>query len=166
MGPPEVVVLRTKAFEVRVKGRHAPKPCNWRSRGNPLKSVAFRLQDLVREVHVKAGAAVILTVTLCTAAGWLHGSSSRHHARRAVSGVPLPVSATVIDSTPARDTSGWSSLPTPLIELPDPQAGPAQDLYGNDVSDAIAKYKLDRLGSVYEEHSPNTEVPRLKPPTT
>jgi hypothetical protein len=38
------------------------------------------------------------------------------------------------------------------------------DLYGNEVSDAVAKYKLDATGAVYETHSPQTEVPRLGAP--
>ena len=40
------------------------------------------------------------------------------------------------------------------------------DLYGNDVSDAVAKYKLDSDGSLYELHSPQTQLPRLAPPKT
>jgi hypothetical protein len=35
------------------------------------------------------------------------------------------------------------------------------DLYGNDVTDAVAKYKLDSDGSLYELHSPQTQIPRL-----
>jgi hypothetical protein len=35
------------------------------------------------------------------------------------------------------------------------------DLYGNEVSDAIATYSLDPSGSLYELHSPQTELPRL-----
>jgi len=38
------------------------------------------------------------------------------------------------------------------------------DLYGNEVTDAVAKYKLDAAGSLYELHSPRTEVPRLTAP--
>jgi len=38
------------------------------------------------------------------------------------------------------------------------------DLYGNDVSDAVAKYKLDSDGSLYELHSPQTQLPRLGSP--
>jgi hypothetical protein len=38
------------------------------------------------------------------------------------------------------------------------------DLYGNDVTDAVATYQLDAAGSLYETHSPRTELPRLKPP--
>ena len=39
-----------------------------------------------------------------------------------------------------------------------------RDLYGNDVTDAVAKYKLDSDGSLYELHSPQTQLPRLGSP--
>ena len=42
--------------------------------------------------------------------------------------------------------------------------GAAVDLYGNEVSDAIATYSLDPAGSLYELHSPQTELPRLGSP--
>ena len=35
------------------------------------------------------------------------------------------------------------------------------DLYGNDVKDAIATYTVDQSGSLYELHSPQTEIPNL-----
>jgi len=38
------------------------------------------------------------------------------------------------------------------------------DLYGNEVTEAVAKYKLDATGSLYETHSPQTELPRLGSP--
>jgi hypothetical protein len=38
------------------------------------------------------------------------------------------------------------------------------DLYGNEVNAAVATYKLDRTGTLYELHSPQTEVPQLPPP--
>ena len=38
------------------------------------------------------------------------------------------------------------------------------DFYGNEVSAAVARYKVDPSGLVYEEHSPETEVPRLGSP--
>lgn len=40
------------------------------------------------------------------------------------------------------------------------------DLFGNPVSDAVATYKVDATGTLYESHSPRTEVPRLAPPKT
>ena len=35
------------------------------------------------------------------------------------------------------------------------------DLYGNEVTDAVATYTFDQSGSLYELHSPQTELPRL-----
>jgi hypothetical protein len=40
------------------------------------------------------------------------------------------------------------------------------DLYGNEVSPAVATYSFDALGSLYEVHSPQTELPRLGSPKT
>ena len=45
-----------------------------------------------------------------------------------------------------------------------PDREPVVDLYGNEVTAAVAKYLLDSRGAVYEEHSPQTEVPRLASP--
>ena len=42
--------------------------------------------------------------------------------------------------------------------------GALVDLYGNEVTDAIATYSLDPGGSLYELHSPQTELPRLGSP--
>jgi hypothetical protein len=38
------------------------------------------------------------------------------------------------------------------------------DLYGNEVTAAVAKYQLDGRGALYELHSPQTELPQLAPP--
>jgi hypothetical protein len=38
------------------------------------------------------------------------------------------------------------------------------DLYGNEVTDAVARYKVDGTGTLYELHSPQTEVPHLGSP--
>jgi hypothetical protein len=35
------------------------------------------------------------------------------------------------------------------------------DMYGNEVTDAVATYTFDKTGSLYELHSPQTELPRL-----
>ena len=43
-------------------------------------------------------------------------------------------------------------------------AGASVDHYGNDVVDAVATYSLDPAGTLYETHSPQTELPRLAPP--
>ncbi len=54
-------------------------------------------------------------------------------------------------------------LPTVPHERADEGAG-VPDLYGNEVSDAVAKYKADGAGALYEVYSPQTEVPRLGSP--
>jgi hypothetical protein len=38
------------------------------------------------------------------------------------------------------------------------------DLYGNDVTAAVARYKLDSSGSLYEAHSPQTQLAKLGSP--
>jgi hypothetical protein len=40
----------------------------------------------------------------------------------------------------------------------------ATDLYGNDVTAAVARYKLDAAGSLYEAHSPQTQLTKLGSP--
>jgi hypothetical protein len=45
-------------------------------------------------------------------------------------------------------------------------AAGAADLYGNEVTDAVATFKLDDKGSLYEVHSPQTELPVLGSPTS
>ena len=52
----------------------------------------------------------------------------------------------------------------PREESSVPSREPSVDLYGNEVTDAVAKYLLDPRGALYEEHSPQTEVPRLAAP--
>jgi hypothetical protein len=46
----------------------------------------------------------------------------------------------------------------------DGERGDRVDLFGNDVSQAVARYQFDRTGGLYEVHSPRTELPRLIPP--
>lgn len=48
---------------------------------------------------------------------------------------------------------------------PEPADG-TLDLYGNDVSPAVATYSFDALGSPYEVHSPQTELPHPGSPKT
>jgi hypothetical protein len=101
----------------------------------------------------------MLTLTLFTAGAWSAGAyhATVSRASRTAAARHVTVSA---PATP--DGSAWLRLPYPLI--PPPDVASHRDLYGNDVSDAVAKYTSDRRGSLYEEHSPQTEVPRLKPP--
>ena len=43
---------------------------------------------------------------------------------------------------------------------------PGTDMLGNDVEPALADYRIDGGGEVYERHSPETAVPRLSSPTS
>lgn len=47
---------------------------------------------------------------------------------------------------------------------PSADAAGQRDLNGNDVTDAVATYRLGADGSLYEAHSPQTELPKLGPP--
>jgi hypothetical protein len=38
------------------------------------------------------------------------------------------------------------------------------DVFGNEVDEAVGDYRVDGRGDVYERHSPETEVPKLRPP--
>jgi hypothetical protein len=40
------------------------------------------------------------------------------------------------------------------------------DVLGNEVDDAVGDYRVDIRGDIYERHSPETEVARLKPPVS
>jgi hypothetical protein len=55
------------------------------------------------------------------------------------------------------------SAPHPDFSADDSEDG-ATDVYGNEVTVAVAKYRLDATGAQYELHSPQTELPRLAPP--
>lgn len=58
-------------------------------------------------------------------------------------------------------------LPPPDSSTTDSQPGEKDgepDIYGNEVTAAVAKYTYDATGSLYEVHSPQTEVPRLGSP--
>ena len=54
---------------------------------------------------------------------------------------------------------GGSTAPGPSVD-----AEGQRDLNGNDVTDAVATYRLGADGSLYEAHSPQTELPKLGPP--
>jgi hypothetical protein len=62
----------------------------------------------------------------------------------------LPRFASVIPASEQKSIAPREEIPT--------------DLYGNEVRAAVARYQVDPTGEVFEEHSPDTEVPRLSPP--
>lgn len=52
------------------------------------------------------------------------------------------------------------------LDAPDATLDPRVDLFGNEVEDALADYRIDVRGSVYERHSPETAVAFLGSPST
>jgi hypothetical protein len=79
-----------------------------------------------------------------------------------------PVRAIGAFSSPIPDAAPASEI---TLNFPDTEAQPnlhdergLVDLYGNDVTAAVATYTLDADGSLYELHSPQTELPRLASP--
>jgi hypothetical protein len=74
-------------------------------------------------------------------------------------------------SHPTRSLSGIEPAPAPgsgsvEADLETAEADGIIDLHGNEVSPAVATYSFDALGSLYEVHSPQTELPRLGSPKT
>ena len=43
---------------------------------------------------------------------------------------------------------------------------PQFDLFGNEIESAMADYRVDRRGAMYERHAPETAVPRLGSPVS
>jgi hypothetical protein len=63
-------------------------------------------------------------------------------------------------------TSLERHLPTlPPVPVEEPEPGPQMyDVRGNEIVLPIVQYGVDHRGSLYELHSPYTELPRLEPP--
>ena len=96
------------------------------------------------------------TAVLCTLAGsafanWITVPDHRPGA------IGVPAGATLDAPAPVEQRPRSQEEAVPGL-------GPAVDLYGNEVTNAVANYRLDSRGALYEEHSPQTEVPRLKAP--
>jgi hypothetical protein len=105
---------------------------------------------------MKPISAAIGLVWLCSAASgqrmWMERSTS--------SIVSNPAEITV-----QQPLTGSEVADRPGVEVED-SAEPRVDLFGNEVENAVADYRIDRGGAVYERHSPETAVPRLGCPTS
>jgi hypothetical protein len=85
--------------------------------------------------------------------------------------VPAPVSASGSPTFQARQESGkifthpddLQGMPAPGDE-DEPDEGAQMDLEGDQVTPALAKYRFDAQGNIYETHAPHTEVPHLGSP--
>jgi hypothetical protein len=54
-------------------------------------------------------------------------------------------------------------VPLDSVEA-EPNEDEVTDVYGNRVTPAVATYQLDAAGTLYELHSPQTQLPRLGSP--
>jgi hypothetical protein len=80
-------------------------------------------------------------------------------------GTSSPADDRVVLAIVAANTAARTAGRSPVnaddrSDEPDEAAG-FTDLYGNEVTDAVATYTFDQAGSLYELHSPQTELPRL-----
>lgn len=66
-----------------------------------------------------------------------------------------------------------TSISIPLVEeaaaedvtaIADPDTQPQFDVYGNQIDEAVGDYRVDPLGELYEQHSPDTSLLKLGPP--
>ncbi len=67
-------------------------------------------------------------------------------------------------SVVAHPTTPGEGLPVLGLD-DDPDDGAQLDLQGDEVTPAVATYKFDAQGNIYETHAPHTEVPHLGSPT-
>ncbi len=87
---------------------------------------------------------------------------------------PTPVRAAQAMTLDVQQGSGRTfAHPTDPHDLPSltgddpdgPDDGAQIDLQGDEVTPAVATYKVDAQGNIYETHAPHTEVPKLGSPT-
>jgi hypothetical protein len=74
----------------------------------------------------------------------------------------LPQSSPIPSSSASFNDSGATAPPDVPLVLDD--APQRLDLRGNEISRPLARYRVDDTGTLFEEHSPQTELPRLKQP--
>jgi hypothetical protein len=73
-----------------------------------------------------------------------------------------PVHSAVDDVEPAASIDLFADPLDPVEG--EPNEDEATDVYGNRVTPAVATYQLDAAGTLYELHSPQTQLPRLGSP--
>src|SRR5262245_52533882 len=113
-----------------------------------------KLEGFVRTVACATLALVVPVVMVCAL---FSPVITLHSHRAALHGSQVPTASSSLPDGAARADNGQSSA--------DDSDGTV-DLFGNEVDDAVAKYKFDGTGSLYELHSPQIELPRLGSPKT
>ena len=80
--------------------------------------------------------------------------------------VPRALVGTVLQPAfvPPAASRGAGALPGDRDIAVDADAPRRLDVYGNEIARPVARYRVDDRGTLYEVHSPQTEVPRLSPP--
>ena len=91
--------------------------------------------------------------------------------------LPPAVATWLVPASPAQVPAGATahsrSVPSTAVIVPslplrtgniDLDAPKRLDVHGNEIARPVARYRVDTQGTLYEVHSPQTEVPRLRPP--
>jgi hypothetical protein len=98
---------------------------------------------------------VRLTIGLLWVLSFLIGRGMWHSAA-----APVPESSAIVGHT----TSVSDGVGGELSSVGNDDEQPRFDLFGNEIESAVADYRFDRRGGVYERHSPDTAVEQLGSP--
>ena len=77
-------------------------------------------------------------------------------------------------AVPQSGLTETTSISIPLVEdataeatsTANPYTQPQFDVYGNQIDEAVGDYRVDPRGDLYEQHSPDTALLKLAPPST
>jgi hypothetical protein len=106
---------------------------------------------------VAARAGLVVTIPLLLMGGLYAAQLSAPAPCRAMTTPAIPPS-------PPPATMQRVAVPSDNTTQQDTDADPALDLHGNEVTVAVAEYKIDALGRLYELHSPQSALLRLGSP--
>jgi hypothetical protein len=95
---------------------------------------------------------LIWVLSLLAGRGMLHSAAGTLQESSAVAG---PDTTAVFEGETGESTS-----------VADDRERPQHDLFGNEVEKAVADYRIDRRGAVYERHAPDMAVPKLGSPVS
>ena len=109
--------------------------------------------------RVRATLGVFLAVLILASYAWLPDAAvDLLWARPAM---PLVGASRIVTPAPGFDLPRAHPMSAPQRPENPPRSF---DIRGNEIARPVARYHVDDRGSLYEVHSPDTEVPRLKPP--
>ena len=109
--------------------------------------------NIVRRVNMVIAACI--TAAFCALAG-SQAAAWMVQKEGPIAPLARAIGARAIGST--SDVLGTDQPESSVNDAAMDRQEPSLDLYGNEVTSAVATYKLDPAGTVYEEHSPQTEV--------